>query len=261
MPVNAPPLLVSFNTLGHYLKSLPDGVIEQYKEDIEKLTSLKLPPVVSVRALAVLFGLSPYFMGAIYRNSDRYYRVFSIPKGSGKRIIQAPKVSLKIFQKWIGTHLEASLSFPDAVFGFVRGKSAATAAAAHCGARWVFSFDIENFFLSTSIERVKDGLISLGYKQHGADIISKICSFRGFLAQGSPASPTLSNLIFRQVDKDLILLAKQHNVVYTRYADDIIFSGRDVFPEELREKAISIVEADGWKICEKKTHYAHLQED
>lgn len=256
MPVKAPPLLVSFTYPELYLKSLPESVLTLYQNEICRLIENGLPPVVSIRSLAVLFGLSSSFVGALYKNPEKYYRVFEIRKGRKTRVIQAPKVALKVIQKWFGTHLGDSIVLDDAIFGFVKGRSSAKAAARHCNAKWVFSIDIENFFQSTPIQMVEQELVRVGYSQHGAEVISKLCTYNGKLSQGSPASPVLSNLVFRQADKELIALASYYRIRYTRYADDIVFSGTDEFPEDIRDKSISIIQSYGWTISENKTFFA-----
>jgi retron-type reverse transcriptase len=199
-----------------------------------------------------MFGYSPRFVGALYKRTERYYRTFSIPKGKGKRIIHAPRVSLKVIQKWFGHHLADAIDFSENVYGFVRGRSAVKAAAFHCGVKWIYSADIKDFFQTTPTASVVNNLISVGYPDHGAELIGKLCSYKGFLAQGSPASPVLSNLVFRATDSSLAELAQEFGIRYTRYADDIVFSGTDDFPRELVGRVKGIVESGGWKLAAEK---------
>jgi hypothetical protein len=155
---------------------------------------------------------------------------------------------LKVIQKWFGFHLAEALHFEDCVHGFVSGRSAVTAARVHCGARWVYSVDLENFFPSIPIARVVSALVTLGYPQHGADVIAKLCSYGGQLSQGSPASPVLSNLVFRDTDSALISLATAQGIQFTRYADDITFSGRADVPAELQVTVPNILRTHGWTL-------------
>src|SRR5207247_648376 len=130
--MNAPPFLISFSSSEQFLKALDDEVRNSYGLAFQNLVEKGLPPVVSIRCLATLFGFSPRFMGALYRSPHRYYRTFSIPKGKGQRTIHAPKVGLKIIQKWFSFYLAKALEFDQAVFGFIEGRSAISAAASHC---------------------------------------------------------------------------------------------------------------------------------
>lgn len=208
--------------------------------------------MVSIRCLATLFGYSSKFTGALYRRTERYYRTFSIPKGKKRRTIHAPKVALKVIQKWFGFHLAEVVKFDESVFGFVKGRSAIQAAAVHCGADWVYSVDIEDFFPSTPLRKVVVALQELGYTPHGADLIAKLCCYNGMLSQGSPASPVLSNLVFRDADAELSGMAKQFELHNTRYADDIVFSAKGEFPEEIKTAVHTVIESRGWKIAEQK---------
>jgi len=180
-----PPLLVSFPSVDDFLNSLSHLERTQYGSVTTKLVADGLPPAVSVRCIAALFGFSPAFVGAMSIHPERYYRVFTIPKGQGKRQIQAPRVALKVIQTWFGFHLSKEVSLADSVFGFVPGRSAVLAAAVHCGADWVLSLDIQDFFRSTPSKNVSTALQGLGYPKHGADLMARLCSYRGTLAQGS----------------------------------------------------------------------------
>lgn len=254
--MESPPLLISFSSLEQYLGALPQDVCTTYGDQIHSLASKHFPPVVSIRCLATLLGYSPKFVGALYRRTENYYRTFYIPKGKSRRIIHAPRVALKVIQKWFGHHLAEVISFDEAVFGFVRGRSAIQGAAIHCGADWIYSIDIKDFFPSTPEKKVVESLIGIGYPARGAELMGKLSSYNGFLSQGSPASPILSNLVFRSVDEKISALAARHGVKYTRYADDIVISGKNIFPKELKKEVKSIVEIEGWEVSAKKENYA-----
>ena len=250
--MNPPPFLISFDSAEHFLKAVPEDVRALYALDFQALCQKQLPPVVSVRCLATLFGYSAKFTGALYRRSEKYYRTFTIPKGKKRRTINAPKVALKVIQKWFGFHLAEVVKFDSAVYGFVQGRCAVDAAALHCGADWVYSVDIENFFPSTPLKTVAKALTEIGYPEHGAELIAKLCCYNEGLAQGSPASPVLSNLVFRDVDAELAALSKAYGLRFTRYADDVVFSGNGVFPEEITSKVKNAIESRGWKIATTK---------
>jgi RNA-directed DNA polymerase len=253
----SPPFLVSFSTVEHFLKALPEDVRGSYAQDVQQLCAKGLPPIVSIRCLATLFGYSSRFTGALYQRSEKYYRTFTIPKGKKRRIINAPKVALKVIQKWFGFHLAETVKFESCVYGFIKGRSAIDAATLHCGADWVYSVDISDFFPSTPLRRVAAALIDLGYPPHGAELIAKLCCYDGGLAQGSPASPILSNLVFRAADADLISIAKKYHLCFTRYADDVVFSGKGDFPSEIKTLVRAAIESRGWKLAEAKERLAN----
>jgi RNA-directed DNA polymerase len=250
--MNSPPLFVSFHDVDHYLEALPHIDKVNFENEIRQLLQLNLPPVVSVRCLGVLFGFSSEFVWAMYHRTARYYSHFTIPKGRGKRDIHAPRIALKIILSWFGSSLAPSLDLQPCVYGFVRGKSAIQAAKIHCGAAWIFSTDIKDFFPSTSKSVVKKSLMSIGYSEVGAEIMSKLCCYDNGLAQGSPASPALSNLAFSDADKEIIHLAEDLGVNYTRYADDLVFSGSGKPPDNLDISIRTIIERYGWEIADHK---------
>ncbi len=250
-----PPLLVSFSTEKQFLDALGPANCDLFGRVALRLVADGLPPAVSARCLATLFGYSPAFVGAMAHVPERYYRTFTIPKGRGMRVIHAPRVALKAIQCWFGFHLSRNrVAQPmSCVYGFVPGRSAIQAATAHCGADWVLSLDIEEFFPSTGKLLVVEALEQIGYPRHGAELMAGLCCLRGALPQGSPASPALSNLIFQATDESLSRLGVSHRVTYTRYADDMVFSGNGEPPADLQTLAEGLVRAAGWKISERKT--------
>ena len=171
----------------------------------------------------------------------------------------APKVGLKGVQKWLSIVFQSKFEPQGNVHGFVPGRSHLSAAARHLGASWVFSIDIENFFPSVDIVRIKDALSHLGYQTNGSlDLISQLCSMRGRLVQGSPCSPVLSNIVLRNLDSQLQQYANENDCTYTRYADDIVLSGEGDPPSALVPSLSRIIEADGWAICGRKTRLDRL---
>lgn len=233
------------------------SVVEQEElVRINQLLESGLLPITSKEVLATIIGVNPGIIWSFIQKPSRYYRSFRIPKGKGERHILAPKVGLKIIQKWIGTQLQKSQSFPNHVYGFVPGRSHIGAAKIHTEARWVFSTDIENFFPSTPQGIVTDSLIEVGYDLESAKLIASLCCYGGHLAQGAPSSPVLSNLSMRRVDADLVALAKELGIRMTRYADDLSFSAPGEFPSVLPKRLEAIFAESPWKISKEKTNLA-----
>jgi RNA-directed DNA polymerase len=253
-----PPFLVSFPDKKSLEEALLPDVRKLYWDDVERLIQKRLPPAVSVRILACLFGFSARFVGAMRRRPERYYRSFVIEKGKKRREINAPRVALKVIQKWIGHYLSEEVKFADPVYGFVQGRSAPEAAAVHCGATWVYSLDIKDFFPTTSQMRVAAALCNIGYPAHAAELISALCCFQENLAQGSPASPVLSNLVFMPFDQILQDLAVVMKSRYTRYADDIVYSGIGTPPDGIAERVRKVVVEAGWAVSKEKERLAIL---
>ncbi len=254
--MKAAPLLISFSSVEDYLSALAPPLREIHESEIRRLVNLGLPPIVSTRCLATLLGYSSTFVKAIQKRNVKYYREFQIRKGQQKRSIQAPKVALKVIQKWIGHHLGQSLEFEECVYGYVKGRSAKQAALQHIGADWVYSVDIKNFFPTTNLALIEQALISAGYSSEASKNMGPLLCFEKHLAQGAPSSPVISNLVMKPYDRKLLEISKFYDVTYTRYADDMVFSGKNDFPENLKVKVDELFSASDWTLSETKRYFA-----
>ncbi|WP_305263881.1 reverse transcriptase family protein [Nitrosomonas sp.] len=252
----APPLLVSYSSLGEYLEALGSELRGLHETEIILLYEKRLPIVVSFRCLSVLFGFSTHFVNKLAQQNWKFYRTFTVRKGKKKRTIHAPKVALKVIQKWFGYYLSKELNFSENVYGFVPGKSAIDAANMHINARWVYSVDIEDFFPTTTNVIIKESLRTIGYTSEAADIITGICCYKDTLAQGAPSSPVLSNLVFKDLDRRLKEISDNNQIRFTRYADDIVFSGIDEFPTVIKDQISGLFKETCWKLSPGKEYFS-----
>lgn len=167
------------------------------------------------------------------QSSDQasFYTLVKIPKRGRKRrgefrvVHRANEDWLAQLHRGVAIIVVASTAFPECVQGFVSKRSILTNARFHLGARRVLHADIRGFFDAISIEQVRRGLVSIGAHESIAELVARACTIDGLLRQGTRCSPALSNLVCRQLDIDLITLANAHGARYTRYADDMTFSG------------------------------------
>lgn len=140
------------------------------------------------------------------------------------------------------------------VHGFTRGKGTVTNASAHLGARALLTVDISNFF--PSINRLQ---VELALQAHGASAtiawaIANISTFDDALATGFPTSPVLSNLVFRPLDDEFEYFSNVNELTYTRYADDLTFSGESV--NDVHLEAISAkLSSHGFRTNTKKVRF------
>ena len=86
-------------------------------------------------------------------------------------------------------------------------------------------------FLSIRSPRVKQTFENIGYPKNISKVLGELCCRRRQLPQGASTSPALSNIIAYEMDRKLAVMAEEFGLAYTRYADDLTFSG-DVFPKE-----------------------------
>ena len=202
---------------------------------------------------------------ADYRNSgDKRYYEFSIKKKNGsERIISAPAYSLKVIQQCLTTILTAVYEPKICVTGFRTGKSIIDNATPHKGKRFVFNVDLQNFFPSIQLRRVK-AILKLepfnltNEREPLAFLIARLCCIvdsgnDGYLPQGAPTSPILSNIVCQQLDRRLGGLAKRFGAVYTRYADDITFSAdAHIFHGSFEKEMRRIIENQNFTINQAK---------
>ena len=241
------------------IASLGEGCGVEEADEIVRLFSLGLPPVTSLKALAVMTGYNPGFIWSLVDRPEKYYRVFDIPKGRQLRRIEAPKVALKLIQKWFSLHFERQWKPHDAVHGFVRGRSHLSAAHKHVTAEWVVSVDIESFFPSTLKKDVRAALLRLGYRSEESQAtIERLCCRYERLTQGAPSSPVLANIALDLLDQRIAAIADHHGVIFTRYADDIVLSGRGRAPARIIEELTAIFEGTSWRLSAQKQSVSHL---
>jgi RNA-directed DNA polymerase len=187
----------------------------------------------------------------------RNYNFWLRPKRSGGvRVIEVPKLRLKDAQRRILDDILARVPAHDAVHGFVSGRSIVTFAEPHANKQLVIRMDLADFFPSVDRARVEGLFRSFGYGDLVARLLAGLCTSRvpvslfarsstegdqefwtkaklvygvPHLPQGAPTSPALANLCAYQMDCRLAGLARSADAVYTRYADDLAFSGGNEF--------------------------------
>lgn len=174
-------------------------------------------------------------------NSFHRFKQFKIKKKTGGfRQITAPRNhSYMLLLSYINRMLNAVYTPSNSAMGFVEGRSVVTNAEKHIGKNYILNIDLKDFFPSIEQARIWKRLQikPFNFPVAVANIIAGICSMKDvkieddgskrvsyILPQGSPASPTLTNMICDKLDRRLGGLAKRFCLTYSRYADDITFS-------------------------------------
>lgn len=203
--------------------------------------------------LSRLIGIKHYVLLKMFHSSKHFYYDFTIKKkNGGDRIISAPYPSLKYVQRWIYENILAKVSISPYAKGFVPNLSLLDNAEPHLNQHAVLQMDIANFFPSITWDRVYDVFKNIGYSNRLSATLSNLCCKENVLPQGAPTSPILSNIILTKLDKRLSKLAENHSLTYTRYADDITFSG-DIIPSRLTNVVWYIIKDEGFALNESKT--------
>lgn len=206
---------------------------------------------------AGLLGVEVGRLNEILGEISAHYHQFWIRKRKGGyRIISAPDRELQSIQNTIYSRILSPVTMihPAAV-GFRCGHSVADNAAPHLGNRYVLKMDIHDFFPSIRISRVKKTFCRIGYPDNVSRVLTALCCLNRHLPQGAPTSPSLSNIVGYDMDVKLSALAAELGLTYTRYADDLTFSG-NVFPKELILPRIKqIIKEESFEPNHKKTRF------
>ncbi len=232
------------------------------REMPEALGGILIPLLPTEAALAEWLGIDlPHLQwqadvaGRNRRNAHdamRAYRYRWIPRRSGPpRLLEIPKRTLKEMQRKILAEILYAIPTHAAAHGFCAGRSSVTHAMIHCGKPAVLRFDLADFFLSISSARVFRIFYTMGYPARAARMLTGLCTTQTpadiwenrpeardgtdylarqrlitrHLPQGAPTSPALANLAAHRLDRRLVGLAERCGAAYSRYADDLTFSG------------------------------------
>jgi len=229
--------------------------------------------------------------GLAYKKSNsmlRHYHYRILAKQSGNiRLIEAPKRRLKEIQRRILNEIVEKISAHPAVHGFVITRSIKTFAAPHINQRVVLRMDLRDFFPSFIRARIQAMFRTMGYPEAVADLLGGLCTtitprdiwaraafgedpfhlwesrwetqaiyFQPHLPQGAPTSPALANLCAYRLDCRLAGLAESAGATYTRYADDLAFSGGEDFEKRVVRFSVhvaAIALEEGFNVHHRKT--------
>jgi retron-type reverse transcriptase len=213
----------------------------------------------------------------------RHYHYRPVAKRFGSvRLIEAPKPRLKEIQRRILTGILNHVPVHSAAHGFRRNGSIMSFSAPHVGRAVVLKIDLQDFFPSIRTARIRALFRTVGYPENVADLLAGLCTnatpcdvwdncrdvpddqkrrsrwlySEPHLPQGAPTSPALANLCAFRLDCRLAGLARVAGAVYTRYADDLAFSGDHTFSRVVQRFQLHVcatVMEEGFSIHHRKT--------
>lgn len=202
------------------------------------------------------------------------YHSFKIPKRSGGlRQIDAPKEDLMMALRDLKFLFEKKLysNYHTSAFAYVKGRSTIDAVRRHQqnNSRWFLKLDFHDFFGSTTLKFVMNMLsmifpyseiVKLERGREALETALSVCFLNGGLPQGTPISPTLTNLVMIPIDYAIAKYGREHSprLVYTRYADDIILSSQLKFDwSEVQNEVMKIAQSFNapFKLNTKKTRF------
>jgi hypothetical protein len=244
-----------YNNWKTYLESrgVQDDVKNQYLTYIKTLLDKKVPIIFNFDHLSHLLGRNKAYLASVVNSPNNHYREFKIKKRSGGfRKITTPYPALLEMQYWIYNNILKTVSIHSSAHGFTHKKSIITNSKIHAGQKHLLKLDLTDYFPSIQINRIIHIFKELGYPNIVAFYLAQICCYNNQLPQGAPTSPILSNIVARRIDKRLVHLAKKYDLKYTRYADDLTFSGSTISAIFI-SYINNIIVDEGFEINESKT--------
>lgn len=228
-----------------------DEYLTNTLEYIDALKEKNLPVIFSLQHFSKLVGVEIDNVKRIIESRRYHYSYYLIKKKkNGYRRIVSPHKPIKFLQDWIKINILDKVDVHPCATGFVKGKSILDNAKVHENSDVILNLDLVNFFESITERRIYGIFHSLGYCKNLSVEFAKICTVNiskdkyealseieqeyflhlfetneAVLIQGASTSPSLSNLVCKRLDYRFSALANKQGVSYSRYADDITFSG------------------------------------
>lgn len=232
---------------------IKEEYIETYLKIINELYKNRNPIIFEIEHFSKLVGVEVSVLFSMIFSKKSFYRQFKIKKKlGGDRLITVPSPSLMMVQRWIYNNVLKSKKIHYSAHGFNFKKSIITNAKMHVGHNVFLKIDLKDFFPSIPINWIVNYFSKQGYPPKIAFYMASLCTLDDSLPQGAPTSPILSNIIFYNLDKILYKFSKKNNLTYTRYADDLVFSG-DYIPLKFRNFVIFLIKKYGFRVNSKKT--------
>ena len=192
---------------------------------------------------------------SISNNIEKNYKVYKIKKRNGKyRTIYEPNSMLKQIQKQILINILNNKSISKYAKAYHKGISLKDNAIPHINKKIILKLDIKNFFESISFLDVYNSCFSIEYFPKSVGfILTYLCTYDNHLTQGSPTSAYISNLIMKEIDEEIGNWCNINDISYTRYSDDMTFSG-NFNPSELIIKIRKMLYKLGLELNNDKIH-------
>lgn len=206
-----------------------------------------------------LYMLSNNYTSRKKRRGSKYanYHMVIIHHGRGhkNRKLSVPNAFLKMVQRGILEQYLYQLEISEYSTAYCKGKSLLDNASPHVGKECVLKLDISHFFDSIDDDAVYLVMKRLGLSIPATTLLTHLCTYKTRLPQGAPTSPYIANLVMKQFDEKLGNWCSKHNINYTRYSDDMTFSGdkSDIRSANVVGKVRRMLYRMGFTLNDKKT--------
>ncbi len=223
---------------------------------LEHTRSFPWPFVCDVHQLADVLRISRKDLFALTNGCNERYLDFDIKKkNGGKRHISVPDPFLVSVQRDILSLFLNHFEISKYATAYHKGARLRDNALPHCGKKNVLKMDIVDFFGSINFLMIRSCVFNARtFPDNIGTMLSTLCCRNDCLPQGAPTSPTISNIVMKRFDDYLGSWCEERGVAYTRYCDDLTFSG-DCDLYRVYSKAKKLLENMGFEVNEKKTAF------
>jgi RNA-directed DNA polymerase len=170
------------------------------------------------------------------------------------RLLNPSKGDLKLLQKRIAYRILARLPLPHYIKGGVKGTNNIANGRAHLGKNHKFKTDMKDYYPSIHPDRVYGMFIRVGFSSKVATLLTHLTTHNFQLPQGTPTSPYIANLIFIPADLQIADFCQSHQITYTRFVDDLVFSSQTDF-EDHTTTLLNFIINEGFAVGSAKTYY------
>jgi retron-type reverse transcriptase len=172
-------------------------------------------------------GFDAKTLYALSNNLEKHYHSAFIPKRDGsKRKLAVPDLILKRVQKSIADNILSQYPISRYAKAYKAGSNVQQNAQPHVGKKKILKLDIDGFFDHILYSQVKDIVF---YKEKFSEsiriLLTMLCYYKESLPQGAPTSPAITNIIMYDFDEKVGAFCSEKSIAYTRYCDDMTFSG------------------------------------
>lgn len=194
---------------------------------------------------------------AVSNSITKHYKRVTVPRRNGApRELLCPDAPLKEIQRRILTVLLPEIPISPYATAYRPGLSTLSAAEPHIGREMLLRLDIRGFFDSIKYIQVKERVFSADrFSEKCRVLLSMLCYCRDKLPQGAPTSPAISNIIMRENDLTIGAFCRDRGIRYTRYCDDMTFSG-SFDKGELISFVDGVLRRDGFILNREKTRFS-----
>lgn len=199
-------------------------------------------------------GFSGKALYSLSNKIHRHYKKVEIPKSNGDvRRLSVPDSFLKTVQRRIADRLLSLEEISPYAVAYRTGGSPLKNAKPHIAKNIVLKLDITHFFDHITYPLVKEKAFPKErYSERNRILLTTLCIYNDALPQGASTSPAISNIIMKDFDNTIGKWCREKSITYTRYCDDMTFSG-DFDVREVKNFVSGELRRMGFFLNSKKT--------